>query len=577
MSSSRKLDRRTAIAVLSSLGIGSSAFRRALAKDAEKQIVVTPEMIADAEWVAGVELSDEQRRMAADALTTAQKGFQEFRREELENGLAPAFVFRPLEDEQRPNSVFQRTEVRFRETGTAARPKSSEDLAFLPVSELSAFVRKREISSTELTKLYLARLKQFDPLLKCVVTLTEALALKQAARADREIQAGHYRGPLHGIPWGAKDLLSQPGYRTTWGAPLYRNRFLDKKAAVIQKLEDSGAVLVAKLTTGYFAGSDEWFGGKTRNPWDPSQGSGGSSAGPASATAAGLVGFSIGTDTMGSIISPAKHCGATGLRPTFGRVSRYGCMALSWTMDKIGPISRSVEDCAVVMGAIHGRDHRDPSSIDRNFRWPIEIDNQAIRVGFVEDDSEFVEEMAVLRDLGFTMVPVLIEEPPFRDVLPVILTAESGSAFDALTDKQEPQGVKFWPKTFVMGQFITANDYLRANRVRRRVMESMRDLFRKVDVVVGPSMHIATNMAGQPKITVPCGFWQGKRMKRPLPRGLFFTGRPYDESTLVYVAHAFQQATDHHLSRPPIDEFLRNPESFQEAELADPDKLYTCE
>ena len=572
-----KFDRRAALRTLGSLGIGSVAFQRALAKEAEKQ-AVTVEMVADAEWVAGVELSEEQRRMAADALAKAQKDLTEFRAEELDNGLAPAFVFRPLEDDQQSPSPFKRSEVTFRETSAIAKPDTNEDLAFLPVSELSSLLRNRRVTSTELTKLYLARLKKFDPLLKCVVTLTEELALQQAAKADREIQAGHYRGPLHGVPWGVKDLFSLPGHRTTWGAPLYKERMLDEKAAVIQKLEDAGAVLLAKLTTGYYAGGDEWFGGKTRNPWNPSQGSSGSSAGSGSATAAGLVGFSIGTETMGSIISPAERCGVTGLRPTFGRVSRYGCMALAWTLDKVGPICRSVEDCAVVLGAIHGSDHRDPSSVDRNYAWPVEMNNQAIRIGYVEGDPEFVAEISLLRKLGFTMVPVEIDKSPSEKMLPIILTTESGSLFDALIDEQEPKGVKFWPKTFVMGQFVTANDYIRANRLRRRVMEEVRDLFRKVDVVVGPSMSVATNMSGHPKIAVPRGFKEHPKSKRQVPHALFMTGRLYEESTLVHVANAFQQATEHHLARPPIETFLRDAPSFHEdTDLAAPEEIFTCE
>jgi len=575
MSVTTRFDRRSALAILSSLGIGSISFQRALAKEAEKKSV-TPEMIADAEWVAGVELSETQRRIAADALARAQNGLKEFRKETLDNGLAPAFVFQPLEDKRRATPDFQRTEVRFRDASTIDRPKSDDELAFLPVSELSELVRTRKVSSLDLTKLYLTRLRKFDPLLKCVVSLTEDTALKQAAKADREIKAGQYRGPLHGIPWGVKDLFSMPGYRTTWGAPLHKDRMLDEKAAVIQKLEDAGAVLLAKLTTGYYAGGDEWFGGKTRNPWNPSQGSSGSSAGSGSATSAGLVGFSIGTETMGSIISPSERCGVTGLRPTFGRVSRYGCMALSWTLDKIGPICRSVEDCAVVLGAIHGADHRDPSSVNRNFAWPVEREPSTIRIGYVEGDPEFVEEIAVLRKLGFEMVPVTIKKRPFQGFLPVILTVESGTLFDALIDKQEPKGVKFWPKTFLYGQFVTANDYIRAQRFRRLVMEDARDLFREVDVVVGPSMSVATNMSGHPKIAVPRGFMEHKKTKKQVPHALFLTGRLYDESTLLTVASAFQRATEHHLQRPPIEQFLKDIDTFEHPDLANPDELFTC-
>ena len=575
MNSEKQFDRRAALSVLSALGVGTLAFRRALAADAEKTSV-TSKMVADAEWVAGIELSEDQRRMAASALERAQKGLRNFRAGEIDHGLAPAFVFRPLEDEHVATS-FERTEVRFRETGVVNRPASDDQLAFLPVSELSALLRSRQVTSTELTKLYLSRLKKFDPLLKCVVSLTEEVALAQAAKADREIRAGHYRGPLHGVPWGVKDIFSFPNYRTTWGAPLYKDRTIDDKAAVIQKLEDVGAVLLAKLTTGYLAIGDEWYGGKTRNPWNPSQGSSGSSAGSASATSAGLVGFSIGTETMGSIISPSARCGVTGLRPTFGRVSRYGCMSLSWTLDKVGPICRTVEDCAIVLGAIHGQDQRDPSSVNRNFVWPAEQQNSAIRIGYVEGNDEYANEVALLRALGFRMIPIEVPEVPHAGTLPIILTAESGSLFDGLTEEQEPKGVKYWPKTFVMGQFITANDYIRANRVRRRVMENVRDLFRKVDVVVGPSMGMATHMSGHPKLAVPRGFREHQESKRQVPTSLFMTGQLYQESTLLYVAQSFQQATEHHLGRPPIDKFLGELDSFDEPDLADPNELYTCD
>ena len=577
MARSKTLDRRTTLAILSSLGFGNVCFQRALAKDAEQEMLVTAKMIEDAEWVAGIELSEEQRRMAAHALARAQKGLQEFRSDELDNGLAPAFTFKPLERETRGSSELVR-EVRFSETSTLTKIASEAQTAFLPVSELSALLRSGQVSSVELTKMYLERLRRFDPLLKCVVTITEDLAMKQAKKADREIRAGRYRGPLHGIPWGAKDIFAHPDYPTTWGAPLYKEQRRAEKAAVIQRLEDAGCVLVAKLTTGYLALGDEWFGGKTRNPWNPAQGSSGSSAGSACATAAGLVGFSLGTETMGSIISPSTRCGATGLRPTFGRVSRYGCMALAWTLDKIGPICRSVEDCAVVLGAIHGRDDRDPSSVDRDYQWPAARTNHSIRVGYVQDDEKLEREIEVLRELGFELVPIQLPKTRHEDMLPILLTAESGSLFDGLTHIQEPKGVKYWPKTFVMGQFVTANDYIRANRIRRQVMEAMRELFRDVDVVVGPSMGVATNMSGHPKIAVPRGFEEHKESKRQVPNALLFTGRLYDETTLLIVANAFQRATTHHLATPPLEEFLGNLEEFADAaDLANPEELFTCE
>ena len=350
---------------------------------------------------------------------------------------------------------------------------------------------------------------------------------------------------------------------------------LNVMSAPFQILEDAGAVMLAKLTTGNLAMGDEWFGGKTRNPWNPSQGSSGSSAGSASATAAGLVGFSIGAETMGSSISPSARCGVTGLRPTFGRVSRHGCMSLSWTLDKVGPICRTVEDCAVVLGAIHGHDYRDPSSVNRNFVWPARQQNDGIRVGYAKGATEFTDEVEVLRDLGFEMVPIEVPEVPHERTLSIILTSECGSIFDALTEQQEPKGVKHWPKTFAMGQFITANDYIRANRIRRHVMERMRELFRQADVVVGPSMGMATHMSGHPKIALPNGFRKHSDTKQQVPKSLFMTGRLYDESTLLHVANAFQHATGHHLSRPPVEDFLGKLDSFDEPDLADPNELHT--
>ena len=277
-----------------------------------------------------------------------------------------------------------------------------------PVARLAGLVRSGQVKSVELTKLYLDRLKRFDPILKCVVTLTEDLALKQAARADAEIAAGKYRGPLHGIPWGAKDLIAYPGYPTTWGAPQFKGRVLDEKATVAARLDEAGAVLVAKLSLGALAMGDQWFGGKTRSPWDPRRGSSGSSAGSAAAVAAGLVGFAIGSETLGSIVSPCRACGASGLRPTFGRVSRHGCMSLSWSMDKIGPIARSVEDCALVFDAIHGHDGLDATAVDQPFAWPPRVELGRLKVGYLgkpEESLEAREELRILRGLGFELVP----------------------------------------------------------------------------------------------------------------------------------------------------------------------------
>ena len=388
------------------------------------------------------------------------------------------------------------------------KPDSKDDLAFLPVTSLAQLVRTRAISSTELTKLYLERLKKYDPVLKCVVTLTEELVLKQAEAADREIKAGKYRGPLHGIPWGAKDLIAYPGYKTTWGAGPYKDQTLDTKATVVRKLEEAGAVLVAKLSLGALAMGDRWFGGMTRNPWNVKQGSSGSSAGPASATVAGLVGFSIGSETLGSIVSPCSRCGASGLRPTFGRVSRAGCMTLSWTMDKLGPICRSIEDCALVLGAIHGADQLDNASVTRPFRWPLGRELRSLRVGYVEDKQAAKDraELQVLRDLGVTLVPIQMPTK-YPAETSTILDSECAAAFDELTRKGIDEGIGTWGNTFRQGQFIPAVEYIRANRVRTMLMKEMEALFEKVDLYVGGYFDLGiTNLTGHPTAVMPNGF-----------------------------------------------------------------------
>jgi Asp-tRNA(Asn)/Glu-tRNA(Gln) amidotransferase A subunit family amidase len=439
------------------------------------------------------------------------------------------------------------------EQAAPKRPDSSDDLAFLPLTALAALLRSRQLSSVDLTRLYLDRLKKYNPVLHCVVTLTDELALKQAEQADREIAAGRYRGPLHGVPWGAKDLIAYPGFKTTWGAKPYQDQSLDTKATVARRLEDAGAVLVAKTTLGALAMGDQWFGGMTRNPWNPKQGSSGSSAGSASATAAGLVGFAIGSETLGSIVSPCTRCGATGLRPTFGRVSRSGCMALSWSMDKLGPIARSVEDCALVFGAIHGFDGLDPSAVDRPFAWPPRRDLRSLTVGYFEAGKDR-EEVRVLRDLGVKLVPIKLPGTYPVAAMRLILGTEAATAFDDITRQGVTEGLNSWPATFRQGQFVPAVEYLRANRIRSLVMREMDDVMKAVDLYVNPSPNydlLLTNLTGHPTVVLPNGF--RKAGDAETPTSITFTGRLYGETELLAVAHAYQQATGHHLRHPPMD------------------------
>jgi len=548
-------DRRQLMATLAALGIGSTVFQRALVAQVPKEGAISEEMIKEAEWVSGIKLTDADRKAIVGRINSSQAAFGRLRKVPTPNDVPPAFAFIPS---AAPAESGPRGSVEPISNTVPKKPESSDDLAFLPVTALSQLVRTRAVSSTDLTKLYLERLKKFDPALKCVVSLTDELALKQADKADREMAAGRYRGPLHGIPWGAKDLIAYPGYKTTWGAGPYKDQTLDTKATVARKLEDAGAVLVAKLTLGALAQGDQWFGGQTRNPWYVKLGSSGSSAGSASAAVAGLVGFAIGSETLGSIISPCTRCGASGLRPTFGRVSRHGCMTLAWTMDKLGPICRSIEDCALVLGAIHGADGLDAAAVDRPFRWPCPRDLRTLQVGYIEGKKDVKErnELQVLKDLGVKLVPIKLPDK-YPVETSTILNAESAAAFDDLTRQGVSEGIGSWAVTFRMGQFIPAVEYIRANRVRTLLMREMESVFEHVDLYIGGADLAITNLTGHPTAVLPNGF--AKMKDAEVPTAITFTGRLFGETELLAVAHAYQQATEHHLKRPPME--LATPEN----------------
>ncbi len=567
--------RRDILKIVGALG-ATSIFGRALVTVAAEQPQVSDAMVREAEWISGVGFTDDERKLMLEGVNELLESFQALRELEIANGVAPAVAFQPVGN----NDPGQRGgTVRLSKSVAATRPADDTDLAFLPVTELAGLIRSRQISSVELTRLYLSRLKRFDPSLHCVITRTDERALRQAERADREIAAGRYRGPLHGIPWGAKDLLSVAGYPTTWGATPYKDQTIDETATVVRRLDEAGAVLVAKLSLGALAWGDVWYDGTTKNPWNVEQGSSGSSAGSASATSAGLAGFTIGTETWGSIVSPCTRCGVTGLRPTFGRVSRHGAMALSWTMDKIGPIARSVEDTALVFDAIQGRDGLDTSVVDRPFSWPLERDIRTLRVGYVaslfeEDRSEGIEDeerrasvqesqefdrrsLEILRGMGLNLVPIeLPDEYPVRN-LSFVLTAEAATAFDELTrsgrdDLMVRQIANAWPNVFRQGQLIPAVEYLRANRVRTLVMQEMERKLADVDLYVCPSFGginlLLTNLTGHPAVVLPNGF----RSSDDTPTSITFNGRLHGETELLAVARAYQRETDYHLRRPPV-------------------------
>jgi Asp-tRNA(Asn)/Glu-tRNA(Gln) amidotransferase A subunit family amidase len=558
MPDSQPFSRRQLLAALASVGVGTVAFQRALAAQAEQAGKITPELIQQSEWIAGITLTEDDRKSVAGAVERDQRKFDALRKVDLKNSVPPALSFFASPPQEAPAKI-NRDEIRpIAADDEVKKPESEEDLAFLPVTKLAALLRAKKVSSTELTKLYLARLKKYDPLLKCVVTLTEELALKQAEKADAEIAAGKYRGPLHGVPWGAKDIIAVPGYKTTWGAGHYQDQSLDVQATVARRLEEAGAVLLAKLTVGSLALGDEWFGGMTRNPWNPEEGSSGSSAGSTSAVVAGLVGFALGSETLGSIVSPCRRCSASGLRPTFGRVSRFGCMTLCWSMDKIGPIARSLEDCALVFGAIHGSDPGDITALDRPFAWPPQTEIKSLKVGYFEGERPPEEKRAidVLKTLGVTLVPIKLPQKYPVGPLTVILNTEAAAAFDDLTRAGVRDGIGKWGTTFRQGQFVPAVEYLRACRIRTLVMQEMAEVMAGIDAYVGGDDLTLTNFTGHPTIILPDGDRPGSKSGQP--GTITFTGQLFGESKLLGLGHEYQQASGAHLKRPKLDEVPMN-------------------
>ena len=569
-SPARQLDRRAFMGSMSALGLGATAFPAALwarmqgAQEAQ-ELRVTGEMIAGAEQLAGLEFTDEERELMLRGVNRSLESYESLREVPIPNSVPPAIRFDPvLPGRSYPSesSVFRYTRPR-----RVQRPVNLEEVAFWPVTSLAELVRTRQVTSGELTEMYLGRLQRHGPTLECVVTLTEELALAQARRADEELARGHYRGPLHGIPWGAKDLLTEDSYRTTWGAKPYEHQHLPQDATVVRRLEEAGAVLVAKLTLGALAQGDVWYGGRTNNPWNLEQGSSGSSAGSAAATVAGLVGFSIGSETLGSIVSPATRCGATGLRPTYGRVSRAGAMALSWTMDKLGPICRSVEDCALVLNAIHGADGLDPTARDVAFDWDPGRPLSDLRVGYLrsafEADREDEEAKAfdkrsleVVRGLGIDPVPVeLSDDIPFA-AMRIILTAEAAAAFDELTRSGRDellvrQGRGAWPNSFRTARLIPAVEYIQANRLRTIAMGRFEATMEGIDVLVTPSFGgpilLLTNLTGHPTVVIPNGY----REENGTPTSISFVGSLYGDAHALHLAKAVQDATDYQTRKPP--------------------------
>ncbi len=570
-------DRRRFLGYFSAVGLGGTLLPGVLWAKVATGEEITPATIACAEEISGLKFTDAQRQQMVDGLKSQETQIQQLRTIALDNAVAPAVHFDPVPPGVTLRLPAKRAMVRSR-VPARTMPRELDELAFLPVTELSELVRRRKVTATQLTEMYLARITRYDPALKAVITVTRERALRQARDADAEIARGKYRGPLHGIPWGAKDLLAVKGYKTTWGAGPYRDQVIDADAAVVQRLDAAGAILIAKLTLGELAQGDIWFGGTTKNPWNLAQGSSGSSAGPGSAVAAGLVGFAIGTETLGSISSPATRNGVTGLRPTFGRVPRTGAMALSWTMDKIGPMARSVEDCALVLEAIHGPDNMDRAVKNVPFSWDATVKPSSLRIGYNKaafdlaerNDKNVVQHgtkrfddaaLAVFRTMGVTLVPVELPEMPYG-AMRLVLTAEGAAAFDELTRSGRDaelvqQTPRDWANTFRAARFISAVDYVNANRARTLAMQKWHALFETVDVIVTPtnvgSQLTATNLTGHPAVILPSGFRDTSESDRTqVPVSLTFLGGLYQEATLLSVAKAWQDATDFHKKYPVV-------------------------
>lgn len=550
---------------------------------------ITSATVDCAETITGLDFHTDEEAAIARSLNGNLNTYQQLRQIDIPHETAVALDFRPYLPGEKPKGpATPGRAIRYAKPAASSvtRPANLEDVAFWPVTKLAVLLERRLVTSTELTQMYLTRLKRYQPLLNFVVTITEDLALQQAAEADKAIAAGRYKGPLHGIPWGAKDLFATKGIPTTWGAEPYVDQVPDYDATIVERLRDAGAVLVAKLTMGALAQGDRWFGGRTRNPWNPESGSSGSSAGPGSATSAGCVGFSIGTETRGSIISPTSVNGIVGLRPTYGRVSRYGAMELSWTMDKVGPMCRSVEDCVLVLNAIYGPDGRDESVADAAFTWNPAAPLSGYRIGYVRSDFEasagrsgggggggrggrggrggaaqqqaanerlqnLQASMAVLEKLGAKLEPVDLPDYP-ANAISFVLSVEAASAFDELTRSRGTDLMtasnSSWGATFRSARFVPAVEYIRAQRIRTLLMREWDTFMDQYDAFISSNNSglAATNLTGHPAIALKCGFVNN------LPQPLMVTGRLYDEGTICRIAYAYEQATEWKDRHPPL-------------------------
>lgn len=523
---------------------------------------ITADIISEAQKIIGIEFTPSQKDSMLTTLDYQARVYQELRNLKLPNSTVPALNFNPVPigfTPQDKSNGFVLGKI-----SAVKLPADKNYLAFYTVRQLAELIRTKQITSVELTHFFLERLKKYNPKLFFVVNFTEEHALKKAAEADAEIKAGHYRGVLHGIPFGVKDLLSSKDSKTTFGAAPYREQELHMDATVVKRLEDAGAILVAKLTLGELAMGDTWFGGMTRNPWDISRGSSGSSAGPASTVSAGCLPFAIGSETLGSIVSPSTECGDTGLRPSFGRVSKYGAMALSWSMDKLGPITRSVEDAAIVFNAIQGTDPNDLSTIPAPFNYNGNVkDLKGWKVGYVKSafSNKYLNPvndsltLIKLKELGAELIPIELPTLP-SSAIALVLDAEAGAAFQELVlnhkdDLLAHQGKNAWPNIFRSAQFIPAVEYINAQRARTLLIQQWYEKLKGLDIYVAPSFSSnlrLTNLTGNPCVVVPNGF-----NKQGRPTSITFMGQLFGEGKTLEAARIYQDATDFNKKHPSLN------------------------
>jgi Asp-tRNA(Asn)/Glu-tRNA(Gln) amidotransferase A subunit family amidase len=578
--------RRQFIASLPGLGLGLAGAELLPAATQAQAVVTTPAAASGSLTVAqleaaaaltGLEFSAEQYATMLSGVQQNLGRYQLLRKQVIANDLAPPFYFSPLV----PGMKVRRTRapLRFTQPLPVTRPADLEQVAFWPVMRLAQLIKTKQVSSLELTEMYLARLHRYNTTLNCVVSFCDELAIKQAKQADAEIAAGKYKGVLHGMPWGCKDIIAVKGYKTTWGSGAYQEQSFDDDASVVKFLTDAGAVLLAKLTTGELAGGDQWFGGRTNNPWNLNEGASGSSAGPACATAAGLVPFAIGTETGGSILSPSARCGATGLRPTFGRVSRHGVMALAWTQDRLGPICRYVEDCAAVMSIIARPDDLDLSVSELPFNWDAQRNLKSLRVGYLQDafadtdrQSEWISNdqrtLAQLRKLGVKLIPINVPEFPI-DLLSI--SVEAAVFFDELlrSGRDKFLTAKNKADRYRVSRLVPAVEYLQSQRLRSQMMQLLAKATQDVDVYLAPSTNgnprapegaanntvqnktqqhsQMANLACYPGLALPNGF-----NAQGTPTSINFMARPFGEAELMKLAKVYQDATDYNLKQPML-------------------------